>query len=104
MWNLRSPLSWSLGLLLAVFAVGMTGCSKQHDDCAKPKDPQATSAGATTRDVSLSGNEDQPSIGRPGMTYRNGNVLSSGDEGTISDDGNDEADSEGNNKKSRGPH
>lgn len=104
MWSLRPPFSWSMGLLLAVFALAMTGCSKQHDDCVKPKTPQTTTAGATTRDISISGGDTQSSTGRPGMTYRNGNVLNSGSEGGISDDGNDEADSEGNNKKSRGPH
>lgn len=87
-------------ILVIGLVVLAAGCSKRCDDHAQPDD--ATEETGTARNFSGSVN-DEILIEKPsGVTYRNAEPAGTGldDEG-ISDDGDDEADGEGSNKKGR---
>jgi hypothetical protein len=87
-----------LGVLVVLF---MAGCSKHEDDCPPPAkdDTQATTRMFTGDDGQDAIDDERPA----GTTYR-GAEAGEGDTGDgISDDGDDEADGEGN-KKNRPQH
>jgi len=75
------------------------GCSKQHDDCAKPV---ATADGAAKMMTEAPTGMVDVDPMRPQGVTRDPLTLGAGseDEG-ISDDGDDEADGEGSNKRAK---
>ncbi len=88
---LNGRFAFGLASLAMVLSVG---CSKQDDDCPEP---ESTDAQATERafEAGPSKEEERPS----GIYYRATEPGSGGAEGDgISDDGDDEADGEGNKK------
>lgn len=87
-------------ILVIGLVVLAAGCSKRCDDHAQP-DNSTEETGATRNFTGSLG--DEVLIEKPtGVTYRNAEPTGTGvgDEG-ISDDGDDEADGEGSNKKGR---
>lgn len=85
-----------VGLLLVVLSVG---CSKQHDDCAAPTN---TADGAARMMMQVPAGSVEVDATRPQGVTRDPLTLGAGseDEG-ISDDGDDEADGEGSNKRAK---
>lgn len=97
-----TPLRISLGLFsfLLFLAFATTGCSKKCDDQAAPAqaDEQSGEARSTAASSLSDIDEERPS----GVNLRNGEEgTPSGGDPNISDDGDDEADGEGSNKKRR---
>jgi hypothetical protein len=87
------------GVLVVLFTIG---CSKHEDDCPAPgnNDTQATTRMSTTDNGQHVIDEERPAgVGYRGVEAGEGN---SGGDG-INDDGDDEADGEGN-KKGRVQH
>ncbi len=83
-----------VGLLLMVLSVG---CSKQNDDCAKPA---STNDGGTKMMTEAPAGVGDVDVNRPQGVTRDPMTLGAGtDEDGISDDGDDEADGEGSNKR-----
>jgi hypothetical protein len=85
-----------VGLLLMVLSVG---CSKQNDDCAAPDN--STDGTARMMSQAPAGTVDVDPT-RPQGATRDPLIFGAGseDEG-ISDDGDDEADGEGSNKRAK---
>lgn len=85
-------------VLVLVFG---TSCQKANDDNACPHDSSTTTQG-TTRDMSVTNGRIAPDpTGEPtGGQLRGGEETNTGegDDGGISDDGDDEADKESSNK------
>ena len=88
-----------MGALVVLFT---TGCSKHEDDCSAPEndEPEATTKAFTVQDGPEGIDEERPA----GANYRGveADEDNTGGDG-ISDDGDDEADGEGN-KKNRPQH
>lgn len=103
----RSYSTWMSTLLIGLVLMVFAACSKSHDDCAQPKAPEST-GGTSARNMTSSGvgqGSPETSSSRPGVSYRNGTTMgTTGGEEGISDDGDDEADSEGSNKKGKNTH
>ncbi len=86
----------ALAMVLTMLLLA-TGCSKQEDDCPAP---ESNDQQATTRSASVDRGDNDPETGKPtGLSLRGTEVIGgeTGGDG-ISDDGDDEADGEGNKK------
>lgn len=103
----RAISMWIPTLLIGLVLMVFSACSKSHDDCVKPSAPASTGS-SDTRNMTLNGvgqGSPETSSSRPGVSYRSGTTTgATGGEEGISDDGDDEADSEGSNKKGKNTH
>lgn len=86
----------ALAVVLTVMFLA-TGCSKQEDDCPAPESNDKES---TTRSASGDQGDNELETGKPSGFSLRGTEVVGGETGGdgISDDGDDEADGEGNKK------